>query len=158
MAFMILFIDEPDEYPGDESTPWAVGRIVAGELDENFRSNLYEWDKHGYESQWLQSLERILQGDEKAVLITSYVNQRAVSNLEWWALYRGDCDTVHVQNHLPWFRQFEKEFSVADASNFLHDRVTVNEDGNRLSEWDVPLRDIELFVAQLKQQRTPFPK
>jgi hypothetical protein len=152
MAFMILFTDESNEYPGDGSTPWAVGRIVAGELDESFRSNLYDWDKHAYESQWLQSLERLLKGDEKAVLITSYVHQRAVSNLEWWALYRGKCDTVHVQNHLPWFdQQLKREFSVADASKFLRDRVTVNEDGNRLSEWDVPLKDIELFVAQLKQ-------
>ncbi len=57
-----------------------------GNCDEEFHANLYEWDKHAYETQWLQSLERLLGDDQKAVLITNYVNQQESSNLEWWAL------------------------------------------------------------------------
>lgn len=150
MEFVICFRDEPNTYTDEDST-WAVGRIVAGELDEEFHANLYEWDKHAYETQWLQSLERLLGDDQKAVLITNYVNQQESSNLEWWALYR-DGDTVHVQNHLPWYDSFDREFSIAEASSFLHDRVTIDEDGNRVSEWDVPLREIELFVSEVKQR------
>jgi hypothetical protein len=155
LAFTIHFTDEPDEYPNEDFTPWAVGRIVAGELDENFLSNLYEWDKHAYESQWLQSLEDILKGDQKAVLITSYVNQRESDNLEWWALYR-DGDIVHVQNHLPFYDQLDREFSVANASSFLSDRTTITEDGDSLSEWDISLKEIELFVRQNRQRNNSF--
>lgn len=90
MSFMICFTDEPEEYLGDDpEIRSAVGRIVAGTLDENFVSNLYEWDKLDYQSQWLKALERFLGGDQKAVLVTSYVNPSESSNLEWWALCRG---------------------------------------------------------------------
>jgi hypothetical protein len=155
MAFMISFTDEPDEYLDDDPTvPSAIGRIVAGTLDEEFSSTLYEWDKQAYQSHWLHSLERFLAGDEKAVLITSYVNPREASNLQWWSLYRGDADIVHVQNHLPFYDQFDREFSVAEASSFLHDRTTVSEDGDVISEWDVPLADVKLFFEQIKQQRS----
>ena len=158
MAFMICFTDEPDEYPGDDPTiPAAVGRIVAGKLDENFLSNLYEWNKRAYQSQWLRSLERFLDGEEKAVLITWYVNRRESSNLEWWALYRGKAGIVHVQNHLPWYDNLGPLFSVEQASSFLQDRITVNEDGDSLSEWDVPFEDVEHFVGQLKRQIAEAP-
>ncbi len=150
---MICFTGEPDEYLGDDPTiPFGVGRIVAGKLDENFVSNLYEWDKRDYESQWLSSLEQILNGDEKAVLLTWYVNPRESSNLEWWALYRGETGIVHVQNHLPFYDNLDPQFTVEHASISLRDRITVNEDGNTLSEWDVPIKEIELFVEQLKQK------
>ena len=153
MAFTIRFTDGQFS---DEDSTWAVGHIVAGELDEDFLSDLCEWDKRAYESQWLQSLEGLLSGDSKAVLITHYVNQGKSLDLGWWALYR-DGDAVRVQNHFP-FGDFKGEFSVPQASKFLQERMTVDEDRNSLSEWHVPLRDIELFVAQIKQQRTDFPK
>ena len=150
---MICFTDAPDEYPGDDPTiPAAVGRIMAGKLDETFLSNLYEWDKRAYQSQWLNSLERFLAGDEKAVLITWYVNRKESSNLEWWALYRGQAGTVHVQNHLPWYDNLGPHFCVEQASSFLQDRIIVDDDGNHLSEWDVPLNEIQVFVEQLKRQ------
>ena len=155
MAFMIGFTDEPDECLDDDPRiPSAIGRIVAGELDENFISSLYEWNKRAYQSQWLSSLERFVDGAEKAALITFYANSRESSNLQWWALYRGHAGTVHVQNHLPFYDSLDPQFSVADASSFLHDRITVDEDGNTLSEWDVPLKEAENFVAQLRKQAT----
>ena len=153
MSFLICFTDEPDEYPGDDTTiPAAVGRIVAGELDEHFLSTLYEWDKRAYQSQWLSSLERFLGGDEKAVLITWYVNRTESTNLQWWALYRGQAGVVHVQNHLPFYDNLDSQFCVDQASSFLKDRITVDEDGNAVSEWDVPLIEIHLYFEQLTRQ------
>ncbi len=149
MPFKISFANEPNSYTDKDST-WAIGQIVAGELDEEFHADLGQWDKQEYESQWLHSLEAFLEGDQKAVLFTNCVNQKGRVDLEWWALYR-DGDTVHVQNHLP-FRRFDRPFSVANASNFLQDRTTVTEDGDRISEWDIPLTAIELFVKHLKKQ------
>ena len=125
----------------------------SGEFNENFVSSLYEWNKKAYESQWLQSLGRFLNGDKKAVLITWYVNPKESSNLQWWALYRGEAETVHVQNHLPLYDNFDREFSVAEATSFLRSRMTENEDGNAISEWDVPLGEVQLFFEELKVQR-----
>ena len=153
MAFSICFKNEPNQYLDDDPTvPSAIGRIVADQLDEEFVSSLYEWNKETYQAQWLHSLKGFLGGDKKAVLITWYVNPKESSNLQWWALYRGDGDTVHIQNHLPWYCNFDRDFSAAEASSFLHDRTTSDEDGNALSEWNVSVVEIKNFFEQLKQQ------
>ena len=120
MSFSICFTGEPDQYLGDDpSVPFAMGRIVAGELDEGFASTLYEWSKRDYEVHWLQSLERLINGDTKIVLMTQYLDPAESLNLEWWALYRGEGDVVYVQNHLRFCDQLGKGFSVAEASKFL---------------------------------------
>ena len=154
MSFSISFTGEPDQYLGDDpSVPFAMGRIVAGGLDEGFASTLYEWSKRDYEVQWLRSLERFINGDKKTVLITQYLEPAESSNLEWWALYRGDDDLVYVQNQLRFCDQLGKGFTVAEANKFLGERITVNEDGNRISEWEVPFSEIRLFVDKMRQQK-----
>jgi hypothetical protein len=150
MGFSIQFTGGPDEYLDDDpSVPSAIGRITAGELDEEFASGLYEWDKETYESQWLDSLKRFVNGAGKAVLITWYVNPKESTNLQWWALYRAEGGIVHVQNHLPWYDNLGREFSVDEASSFLDERITISEEGLSISEWHVPIRDIEAFLERL---------
>ena len=154
MSFSICFTGEPDRYLGDDpSVPFAMGRIVAGGLDEGFASTLYEWSKRDYEAQWLRSLERLINGDTKVALITQYLDPAESSNLEWWALYRGKDDVVYVQNQLRFCDQLGKDFSIAEVGKFLAERITVNEDGNRISEWEVQCTKIRVFVDRLKQQK-----
>jgi len=150
MTFTIQFTGEPDEHLDDDpSVSSAIGRIIAGELNEKFVSSLYEWRKEAYESQWLDSLQRFAGGADRAVLITWYVNPKESSNLQWWALYRGEGGVVYVQNHLRWYKNFGREFSVVEASGFLDDRGTVDEDGLAISEWSVSIGDIETFIERL---------
>jgi hypothetical protein len=150
MAFEICFTGDPNEFLDDDPTiPSAIGLIRVGSLEENFVSSLYEWSKEDYEAQWLSSLRGFVSGSDRAVLITWYVNCKESSNLQWWALYRGESSIVHVQSHMPWCRNFTREFLVEEASSFLHDRITVNEDENRISEWDVPVGEVEAFVERL---------
>lgn len=154
MSFSICFTGEPDQYLSDHpNVPYAVGRIVAGGLDEGFACTLYEWSKGDYEAQWLRSLERLIVGETKVALITYYVNPAESSNLEWWALYRGEQDLVYVQNHLRFYDQLGSDFSVAKANKFLQERITANEDGNRISEWEVPFTEIRLFVDRIKESK-----
>ncbi len=150
MAFSISFTGAPNQFLDDDANiPSAIGQIVIGEFEEEFVSSLYEWTKEDYVAQWTSSLRRFVAGADRAVLITFYVNSKDSSNLEWRALYRGEGGIVHVQNHLPWYENFGREFSVSEAESFLHDRITVNEDGNRVSEWNVLLADVELFLGNL---------
>jgi hypothetical protein len=150
MAFSICFTNHADYIDEDNGDRAAVGRITIGEFEENFHASLFEWEKQTYETQWLHSLERFLAGAKSEVLITFYVNPKDSSNLEWWALYRGEGDTVHVQNQLLFYNQLDREFSVAEASSFLSDRRTVSEDGDPISEWHIALGDLESFCKQMK--------
>jgi hypothetical protein len=149
MTFSIRFTGAPDEHLDDDpNIPSAIGRIVAGELDEEFVSSLYEWNREAYERQWNDSLRQFVDGSDRAVLITWYVNPAESSNLQWWALYRVD-DFVYIQNRLPWYRDLAKTFSIADAQKYLPDRQTISEYRASISEWVVPFRDVARFYGYI---------
>jgi hypothetical protein len=143
MNFSIHFTGEP-------KAPSAIGHIKAGDLDEDFVSSLYEWKKETYEQQWLDSLNEFANGADRAVLITWYVNPKESDNLQWRALYRGEAGIVHVQNHLRWYKDFNREFIPVQASKFLCDRKTVTEEGPATSEWHIPIGDLEIFLDRLR--------
>ena len=150
MAFEIGFTGDPDQYLDDNpNIPSAIGKIVAGELHEEFVSSLYEWNRGAYERQWKNSLANFVNGADRAVLISWYVNPEESSNLQWWALYRRD-DLVHVQSHLLWYRDLGGNFSVTDAHNYLSERQTTSENGVAISEWIVSFGDVALFYESIQ--------
>ncbi len=146
--FSIGFTDEPLEYPYDDtSIPAAPGRLVLGESTEEFLANLSLWSKLDYESHWTRELKALFEGSPKAALIVSYDDPKASSNLEIWRVYR-DGEWLHFQNQLPWYSDLPKEFEISEMSRYIDDRVVINAEGDRISEWHVPIRDIELFLRR----------
>jgi CdiI N-terminal domain len=148
--FSIEFADEPMEYPFDDtSVPVAPGRLLLGKSIEEFLANLSLWSKADYESHWARELKSLFEGKLKVALVVSYDDPKASSNLEIWRLYR-DGEWVHFQNQLPWYSNLPHEFEISEMSNYIDDRKVMDADGkNRLSEWNVALRDIEMFLRRL---------
>lgn len=146
MAFSISFIDVPLERPyEDASTKAARGLIVLGDWKEEFLANLGEWTQVEYRQHWTRSIQRLVQGETKAVLITTFSSPEIASHLEWWALYRAG-EQVVVQNQLVFFADLEGEFDANRAVQFLKDRETENARGDRISEWSVPMDDLRAFA------------
>jgi hypothetical protein len=144
--FSIAFTDEPLEYPyDDKSIPAAPGLLILVNVLEGFSANLAIWDKKVYEAHWRRELKSLLDGSSKVALVVCHDDPAASSNLEIWPVYR-DGEWARFQNHLPFYESFPPEFTVAEVSEFLKDREVVDEDGNRISEWSVALRDIEMFL------------
>lgn len=125
----------------------AAGELVLGEFKENFIANLYQWNKTDYEAQWRSAIKALLEGS-KSALIVYYVSPEFADNFEWWRMYKAE-NVVYFQNQLPSYDQFLQPFSLEKITSFVGDRVTVNEDGNRISEWSVPLREVEDFYRKL---------
>jgi len=145
-TFSIGFTDESLEYPYDDTgIPAAPGRLVLGKSIEAFLANLSLWAKSDYESHWASELTALLEGKPKVALVVSYNDPKASSNLEIWRLYR-DGEWLHFQNQLPWYSDLPKEFDISEMSRYIQDREVLTAEGNRISEWDVHLRDIELFL------------
>jgi hypothetical protein len=145
--FSIGFTDEPLEYPYDDTgIPAAPGRLVLGKSIEEFLANLSLWAKSDYESHWTRELKALLEGKPKVALVVSYNDPKASSNLEIWRVYR-DGEWLHFQNQLPWYSDLPKEFEISEMSRYIQDREVVTAEGNRISEWEVAIRDIELFLA-----------
>ncbi len=145
MPFSISFLDEPVFY--DEDRPLAFGEIVLSNHRENFDANLFEWTKQDYETQWRKAIQLVLEG-QKSALMVYYVSPAASPNFEWWAMYPVG-DVVYFQNHLPWYENLTRPFSVEFMFSFVPDRVIVNESGEKPSEWTVSRSDIEDFANTL---------
>ena len=143
--FSIGFTDEPLEYPYDDtSIPAAPGRLILAQSTEDFLANLSEWAKSDYESHWRRELRTLVDGNPKVGIVVSYHGRRA-SNMEIWRAYR-DEELVHFQNQILWHSALPPEFEVSKLSQYIQDRAIVTPEGHRISEWHVPLRDVELFL------------
>jgi hypothetical protein len=145
MLFSIEYLDEPTSYPYDDpATPEARGVLILGEVKEYFGSSLYQWSKKDYEAQWRQAIRALLDGNDRAALITEYVGPQAATHLEWWPMYVVG-NAVFIQNHFLFYDQLAEPFSLQNQFSFLRDRRTTNEEGKKISEWTVGVSDLEKF-------------
>jgi hypothetical protein len=144
--FSINFTDQPLEYPFDDtSIPAAPGTLALGKTTEEFLANLSLWGKSDYEFHWIRELKALYEGRPKVALVVSYDDPKAASNMEIWRVYR-DGEWAHFQNQLLPYRNLPHGFEVSKMSNYIQDRLVTTTEGERISEWDVAVRDIELFL------------
>jgi hypothetical protein len=149
MSFSIAFLGEPPCYPYDDpSTPAATGLLVIGDAKERFLASLYQWSKVDYERQWRQAINVLLRETKKSALITEYLSPDVASHFVWWPMYVVG-NTVFVQNHLLFYEQLREPFAVANAPSFVRERQTLNDEGQKISEWSVSLSEVEAFANTL---------
>jgi hypothetical protein len=149
VPFSIAFLDEPLSYPFDDATtPAAYGELAIGNHREGFCASLYEWSRGDYESQWRHAIRSLLERKDRAALIVEYISPLASWKLEWWPMYAGG-ETVFLQNHLLFYEQLTRPFSMHDPYASLRDRQTIDEDGDHISEWFVSFSEIEAFARAL---------
>ena len=149
MSFSIAFLDDPTSYPYDDpATPQAKGVLILGEAREHFGSSLFQWSKKEYETQWRYAIKALLDGNDRAALITEYVGPQAATHLEWWPMYVVD-NAVFIQNHLLFYDQLTQPFSLQNPFSFVPDRRTTNEEGKKISEWTVAIPEVEEFARAL---------
>jgi hypothetical protein len=147
--FSIGFTDEAIEYPYDDtSIPAAPGSLVLGASTEDFLANLSMWSKADYQSHWKRELGALLAGRSKVALVVSYNNPEAASRMEIWRVYR-DGEWAHFQNQLLPYSYLPKRFDISAISHYIQDREVINTEGNEISEWDVPIREIESFLSRV---------
>src|SRR5260370_4493531 len=146
MAFSIRFLDEPPSCPYDDpATPQARGILILGEAKEYFGSSLYQWSKRDYEAQWRHAIKTLLDGKDRAALITEYLGPEAATHLEWWPMYVAG-NAVFIQDQFLFYDQLAEPFSAEDAFSFLRERRTTNDEGKKISEWVIGTPELEEFA------------
>jgi hypothetical protein len=146
MSFSIGFLDEPTSNSYDDpATPEARGVLILGEVKEYFGSSLYQWSKKDYETQWRRAIRALLDGNDRAALITEYVGPQAATHLEWWPMYFVG-NAVFIQNDFLFYDQLAEPFSVQNQFLLLRDHRTTDEEGKKISEWTVGFSDVEKFA------------
>jgi hypothetical protein len=143
MSFSIGFLPEPvpNLEPGIKA---CIGQIKIGSFQEKFSASLMHWKPAQYEQHWSQAISRIISSSETSALITSMTNPTLENHIFWWPMYRVD-NTIFVQNQILFFDQLASPFNENDPFVHVSQRTVLNEDGERISEWSVPLSELKMF-------------
>ena len=142
MAFFIGFIE--DEFSQTNAEEFLRGVISLGPVDEEFLAPLTYWKTLDYERQWRQGLLRILSGSESSCLITAMYDPSCANFITWWPLYRLG-DLMVVQNQILFLDRLTDGFDECNPYRHVGTRQSVSDEGSAISEWTVPLMDVQRF-------------
>lgn len=144
-GFAIEAIDEAasgDELPSDSQ---AVGKIQVGGFTETFVMDLSFWTVDEYRRSWQSALTEIERTEKATSCLVSSITDPATSNfISCWPLYR-DGDAVYVQNSIIFLDELDEPFDPREPWRFVEPRSSVDEDGNRISEWVTSLSQVREF-------------
>lgn len=121
--FAIRILPPSERGPEDER----LGEITIGAFTERFPCAAIT-SAEELEADWRCELHSLLSGEPQIAMVH---DPRFA-----WIVYRvgNEC---YVQQH----------FSMAESFIHLPDRCTVNEDGERISEWNTSIAEIEKFLG-----------
>jgi hypothetical protein len=125
----------------------AIGLITIGDFNEYFGSTLTFWDQDDYRKSWDAGLRRLLSGAAVSCLATSVTDPPITNFVEVWPLFLSG-DDVYVQNQMVFLDQLPHEFDPSAPWDSVGSRITVTEDGDEISEWQVSLNDIREFLGR----------
>lgn len=134
------------------------GRAVYGRITWGSGSTDYEtfvaptdWKSAGwYRRQWDTALRRVIAGERVSTLIVS-AGPPDIVPCELWDIWNlGGKDAVlHNRLHLPeaWEGVVPLEFNLHRPWDSAGAYSDISDDGERISEWRVPLHAIEQFIS-----------
>jgi hypothetical protein len=137
---------------GSEPRDSARGRITVGAFTEEFDASLTFWSADDYRASWRAALSVLIGGETAASCLVSSITDPATSNFVFcWPLYR-DGDDVFVQSSLIFLDELPVKFDPACPWLFVQPRSTVDEDGNRISEWPTDIGAVRQFLSTSEQR------
>ncbi|MEV6071906.1 hypothetical protein AB0L82_35655 [Nocardia sp. NPDC052001] len=130
------------------------GTLTLGDEVEYFKAPTDYWNLEHYRASWSTALHRIVTGHHVSCLITSIHAPDSAAIVQVWPLYL-DGAVVHVQHQLIFLGQPDISFDPAAPWESVPPRATVNDDGDRISEWSVPVVDIGDFLRHADTTHRP---
>ncbi len=129
----------------DDSSPAGererAGRIVANDLNESFRAWLDDWSAEGYEAQWREGVERIMEGNHVSALVTAVAESHDGTFSGYrWLMYRVGADVILRQQLI--LPETVPEFDPRDPYLKIHERT------GDASQWIVPTSALREFLAR----------
>jgi hypothetical protein len=144
MSFDIRFTNEIYIDP-ETGTTSRTGEIRIGNFREGFVSLQSFWNEARYKEHWCKAVKRIVRTEGDSCLVTSIADATQADLLFWRPLYR-EGDQVFVQSGILLFEQLEKPFDPDNPFASVPPRTVIDEDGQRVSEWSVHIRELEEFL------------
>ena len=123
---------------------------IANELEESFFSSLQALSKNDYLKQWLLAVDIIIQGKDRSGIVVDYADLESEIVGEWWTLYLLDKDLIAVQNQL-----IGRGFAIENFTNYVPHYQSIDEEGNKISEWHITLEDLIEFKQDVIRRLNP---
>ena len=129
------------------------GRITLGHFREEFQAPLYDWAPGDYVAHWLESAKRLVVGAPVAVFLTHMMRPDADYHLGWPAWREGD--RVVVQERLFLREHLKGAFDPENPEVHAGPRQVLSPEGERISQWQVELRDVAAFLERRRRPAVP---
>lgn len=123
------------------------GVLKIGGFIEKFESPVSYWSREKYLNQWNDGVARILSGCDKSAIVTTMHDPVTANLLFWWVMYSVG-DKVYMQNHVVILDFLVEPFDENRLYDFIPDRETINEDGEKISEWVLDRDDFNNFNVE----------
>lgn len=125
-----------------------LAEIIIDDFHERFALNIDCWKESDYKQQWIEGVKKLMDKKEaNSLLVTQFYD---IPNTWYaatcWALYRRD-EIVYIQNFSVPSDGLEQRLTLGE----LYGYVTSETRKRGVSEWKVPMRDLELWLPQLKE-------
>lgn len=147
-ALTMAFSIELPEEPTSDVESGRLGVITIGSYVERFVAATDYWDAPSYRRHWQEAVTRIVQGSVTSSLITSMSEPALANFIFWWPMYRVG-HTVHFQNQILLLNELETPFDPNDLFRFVPERMIINRDGEKISEWSISIADLESFLSRV---------
>ena len=125
--------------------PAQRGRITLGDFSEEFISPLTFWTAEAYHQQWIEAAKRLVAGYGRACFVTAMRESLIDEPVFLWSAYRSG-DAIYLQHRLLLGEMVKGTFDPLHPCEQVGERITIPEDGEQISEWQVSIGDIEHFL------------
>lgn len=117
------------------------------DFTEDFPMDLTYWSEDNYRDSWTAALHVLDEGRTATTCLISSITDPTNSNFIFcWPLYR-DGEDVYVQNSLIFLDELTDEFLPGEPWRSVEPRTTVDEDGNKISEWRTSMDEVRAFLS-----------
>lgn len=145
--FSIELQSQAEAREGNGESADASGRIVIGDFTETFRIPLGFWEESDYRRSWRRAFE-VLDADPHGMscLMTSMTDPDKSNFLGCWPMYR-EGEDVYIQNAIIFLNEIQQDFDPAAPWRCVGPRQSIDDDGNRVSEWITSMSSLREFFG-----------
>ena len=145
MSFNIVMAEKITEFLGE---PVLEGYIeLAGDI-EYFHAPVSFWTREQYIESWKRSFSEGYAGKKHSALIVSMRDPLQTNFLFLWVLYFEGVK-VFVQNKILFLDEIGEVFEQEKVNDYIGERVKVNYEGVKISEWEIEHDEVFGFFTNL---------
>lgn len=124
--------------------------IAVDDFVERTTLDLDTWSTSDYERQWVDALSRLVSESTARVIVMTWgaMPDRKTVRRGWRMHRHGSLVRIQERIYVPQDHSFDVDANGAVVDN--EDMEVRNDDGDRISEWNIPVKAIRAFMAHDK--------